>query len=94
MVKRIAGKWSLNTEGAIACYRSALAVWTKDGEVQQWTLTQLCLGDSLGDLRAGEKGISIEACIHCYQLYAWTRDVVPMNWASTYLNLANALWSQ
>jgi hypothetical protein len=63
LMKRVAGKRSLNIEEPIGCYRSALAVWTKGEAGQAWAQTQTALSDALRDRVAGERWRNSDECI-------------------------------
>ncbi|MBK4732539.1 CHAT domain-containing protein [Oxynema sp. CENA135] len=86
------GNRANNLEIAIACYRAALHVYTRDAFPQQWATTQNNLGTAYSDRIRGERGENLEEAIACFRaaLQVCTRDAFPQDWATTQYNLGNA----
>ncbi|RMH78964.1 MAG: tetratricopeptide repeat protein, partial [Cyanobacteria bacterium J007] len=77
------GNRANNLEIAIACYREALHVYTRDAFPQQWAMTQSNLGAAYRNRIRGERGENLEEAIACYReaLQVRTRDAFPQDWA-------------
>jgi tetratricopeptide (TPR) repeat protein len=79
---------------AIAAYRQALKVYTREKTPLEWATTQICLGIALGILGEHESGTeSLEAAAAAFReaLKEATREKIPHNWAMTQSNLGTAL---
>jgi hypothetical protein len=82
---------------AVAAYRLALEVRTRDRLPQDWAGTQNNLGNTLRDLalRAEEPRAAqlLSEAVAAYRLAleVYTRDQLPQQWAATQRNLGNAL---
>jgi tetratricopeptide (TPR) repeat protein len=77
---------------AVAAYRAALTIWTKDQLPQDWAGTQNDLGNVLrdqGTRTGGEAGTAYRAA-----LTVRTKDQLPQDWAMTQNNLGNVLHEQ
>jgi len=85
---------------AVAAYRAALTVWTKDQLPQGWAGTQNDLGNGLrdqGTRTSGEAGTRLLAeAVDAYRaaLTVRTKDQLPQGWAGTQNNLGNVLREQ
>jgi tetratricopeptide (TPR) repeat protein len=83
---------------AVAAYRSALEVRTREQLPQRWAQTQESLGEALaeeGRRSEGAKGAELfNQAVAAYRsaLEVYTREQLPQDWAMTQNNLANALW--
>jgi tetratricopeptide (TPR) repeat protein len=66
--ERIQEERTHNLEKAIAYYRAALEVRTREAFPQDWAMTQINLGTTYRDRIDGERAENIEAAIACYQL--------------------------
>jgi Tetratricopeptide repeat len=81
---------------AIAFFKKALAVWTRDKVPLGWATMQNNLGIALSNLGERESGTArLEEAVAAYRaaLLERTRDKVPLDWAMTQNNLGNALGS-
>ena len=84
-------------EEAVAAYRSALEVATKDDLPQRWAVNQNNLGIALRDLgtrSGGEEGRKLlEEAVAAYRsaLEVYTKADLPQYWAMTQNNLGGAL---
>ena len=79
---------------AVAAFRAALEVVTRERVPLQWAMTQNNLGNALRALGAREDGtLRLEQAVAAYRaaLEVWTRERVPLQWAMTQNNLGNAL---
>jgi tetratricopeptide (TPR) repeat protein len=82
---------------AVAAYRSALEVYTRDTFPQDWATTQNNLGNALRDQAgrtSGQAGADLLAqAVAAYRsaLEVRTRATLPQDWATTQNNLAKAL---
>ncbi len=81
---------------AVAAYRQALEVYTRETLPQDWATTQNNLGIALGDQgirTGGERGTQLLAeAVAAYRqaLEVCTRETLPPQWAQTHNNLAKA----
>jgi CHAT domain-containing protein len=84
-------RW-LNLELALAAYKCALEVYTREALPQQWAMTQYNLANAYSDRIRGERADNLELAIAAYQraLEVYTRDTFPQQWAMTQNNLALA----
>ena len=81
-------------EQAVAAFRAALEVRTRERVPLQWAMTQNNLGNALRTLGAREDGTQrLEEAVAAYRaaLEVRTRERVPLQWATTQNNLGNAL---
>jgi tetratricopeptide (TPR) repeat protein len=84
---------------AVAAYRAALEVYTRERVPLQWAMTQNNLGTALGALGEREDGASdagrgrLQEAVAAFRaaLEVRTRERVPLDWAMTQNNLGNAL---
>jgi tetratricopeptide (TPR) repeat protein len=79
---------------AIAAYRSALKVSTREKFPLDWAATQISLGIALATLGARESGTEhLEAAVAAFReaLKERTREKLPLQWATTQNNLGGAL---
>ena len=79
---------------AIAFYKKALAIWTREKVPLDWAMTQNNLGLALSTLGGRESGTArLEEAVAAYRaaLQERTRDKVPLQWAMTQNNLGTAL---
>jgi tetratricopeptide (TPR) repeat protein len=85
---------------AVAAYRAALTVYTKDQLPQDWAMTQNNLGNVLRDQgirTGGEEGTQLLAqAVEAYRaaLTVYTKDQLPQQWATTQNNLGLVLSDQ
>ena len=97
---RIRGDRAENLEQAIACYQQALTVRTQSALPMEWATTMMNLatayknrirGDSPEE-RLRHRAENLEQAIACYQqaLTVRTQSALPMEWATTMMNLATA----
>jgi tetratricopeptide (TPR) repeat protein len=79
---------------AVAAYRAALEVYTRERAPMQWAMTQNNLGNALQTLgaRRGDDD-ALRAAVAAFRaaLEVYTRERVPLQWATTQTNLGNAL---
>ena len=89
---RIRGERAENIEKAIAFYKSALEVYSRDAFPQNWAMTQNNLAIAYKNRIRGERAENIEKAIACYKaaLEVRTRDAFPQNNAETLFNLGLA----
>jgi tetratricopeptide (TPR) repeat protein len=81
-------------QDAVAAYRAALEVWTRERIPLQWAMAQNNLGNALGTLGARENGTErLLQAVDAFHaaLEVRTRERVPLDWAMTQNNLGNAL---
>ncbi len=81
-------------EEAVAAYRAALEVTTRERVPLDWAMTQNNLGNALQTLGEREDGtLRLEEAVaaYCAALEVRTRERVPLQWAMTQNNLGNAL---
>jgi tetratricopeptide (TPR) repeat protein len=81
-----------NLRRAIACYESALRVYTEPDLPQDWAMTQNNLGIAYSDLPSGDRGENLRRAIASYEaaLRVRTERDFPQDWAMTQNNLGNA----
>jgi tetratricopeptide (TPR) repeat protein len=81
-----------NLKTAIAYYREALKVYTREDFPVQWATTQNNLGAAYSDLPTGDRAQNLKNAIACYDeaLNVYTPDNFPSDWAMTQNNLGNA----
>ena len=86
------GSRASNLEIAIAGYESALTVYTRQEDAENWAMTQNNLGLAYCDRIRGEKADNVEMAIATFReaLSVYTRDAFPQSWAATQNNLGNA----
>ncbi|MCT7973417.1 CHAT domain-containing protein [Laspinema olomoucense] len=86
------GSRANNLEIAIAVYRAALEVRTRDAFPEDWADTQNNLGLAYGERIKGERSQNLEDAISAYReaLEVRTRDTFPQSWAKIQNNLGNA----
>jgi CHAT domain-containing protein len=89
------GDRAANLEAAIAAYRAALEVYTREAFPVEWAKAQNNLGNAYLERIAGERSTNVEAAIAAYRaaLEVYTRKAFPADWALTLHNLGNA-WSE
>ena len=79
---------------AIAAYRAALQVRTRERVPLDWAMTQNNLGNALARFGAREEGTALlEEAVAAYRaaMEVYTRERVPLDWATTQNNLGNTL---
>ena len=83
---------SSDLEKAIACYRDALEVITRQAMPVEWAQTTTNLGNAYSDRIRGERAENLEEAIACYRgaLEVMTRQAMPVDWAQTTMNLGIA----
>jgi TPR repeat protein len=85
---------------AVAAYRQALQVYTRELLPQQWATTQNNLGNALSDQgirsggEAGQRLLGEAVAAYRQALQVRTRELLPQQWAMTQNNLGNALSNQ
>lgn len=91
-----AGFRTKNLEQAIACYKRALAVHTREQYPQDWAAVNNNLGDTYHSRLMGDKADNIEIAIeHLEQaLEVYTLSAYPNRWAMLQNNLGNAFQSR
>ncbi|WNG17850.1 NB-ARC domain-containing protein [Cystobacter fuscus] len=82
-----------NLRRAIASFRSALEVWTRESFPENWAMVHNNLGIALGELPTGNREDNLWQAIASFRsaLEVWTRESFPENWARAHNNLGNAL---
>jgi tetratricopeptide (TPR) repeat protein len=68
-----------NLAKAIACYQTALTVYTRDAAPAEWAMTQNNIGIAWKDLLTGDRGENLAKAIACFEaaLTVRTRDAAP-----------------
>ncbi|MBD2604080.1 CHAT domain-containing protein [Scytonema hofmannii FACHB-248] len=86
---RILGDRAENLETAIAYFKAALAIRTREALPQEWAETQNALGVVYLERIRGEKAENLEAALACFQeaLTVRTPETFPRQWAETQNNL-------
>ena len=86
------GDRAQNLEEAIACYRHALEVYTKQAFPEDWAMAQNNLGTAYGDRISGDRAQNLEEAIACFNraLEVYTKESFPEKWAGTQNNLGIA----
>nr|WP_069968369.1 CHAT domain-containing protein [Desertifilum tharense]OEJ74005.1 hypothetical protein BH720_16760 [Desertifilum tharense IPPAS B-1220] len=86
------GSRANNLEIAIASYKEALQVYTRQGFPQDWATMQNNLANAYRDRIQGDRAENLELAIALYQqaLQVRTHQAFPQDWAMTRNNLANA----
>jgi MFS transporter, FSR family, fosmidomycin resistance protein len=94
--QRLDGDRSDNWESAIAAFKDALTVWTRERNPQQWAAGCVNLGVAYRDRLAGEHEENQEQAISALTdaLSVWTRERHPAEWAGASLNLGIAYWER
>jgi CHAT domain-containing protein len=89
---RVKGSRADNLEWAIACYQSALTVYTPDAFPQDWATIQNNLAVAYLYRIKESKPDNLEQAITCYEnaLAVRTKDTFPEDWAQTQNNLGLA----
>jgi tetratricopeptide (TPR) repeat protein len=84
-----------NLRRAIACFESALRVYTESDFPANWAVTQNNLGTAYWNLPTGDRSENLRRAIACYEaaLRVRTESDFPANWAMTQNNLGNAYWN-
>jgi hypothetical protein len=82
-----------NMERAIACYRDALHVYTREAVPQDWARLQMNMGIAWWDRVRGDRADNMERAIACYRdaLQVWTPVAMPSEAADVQHNLGLAL---
>ncbi|HKO08855.1 MAG TPA: tetratricopeptide repeat protein, partial [Alphaproteobacteria bacterium] len=83
-------------EKAVAAYRAALEVRTRERVPLQWAMTQNNLGTALRTLGEREERTALlEEAVAAYRaaLEVYTRERMPLQWGETQNNLGAALWA-
>ena len=90
---RVGGDRAANVEAAVACYRVALEVHTREAAPLAWAATQNNFGNAYTDRVGGDRGANVEAAVACYRLAleVRTREAAPQGWASLTWNMFMAL---
>ncbi|MFO7092314.1 tetratricopeptide repeat protein, partial [Limnospira platensis] len=86
------GSRANNLEIAVAAYRAALSVYTRDAFPEDWALTQMNLGFTYKNRIRGERKQNLEEAISCYRaaLEVYTCNAFPEYWAMTQISLGEA----
>jgi tetratricopeptide (TPR) repeat protein len=85
---------------AVAAFREALTVYTKQALPQHWAMTQNNLGAALMDQASRTQGEASSALLALAvsafrdSLTVYTKQALPQDWAMTQNNLGVALWNQ
>ena len=89
---RICGDRAENLEQAIAAYRQALEVRTRQALPVDWAAVMMNLANAYSDRIRGDRAENLEQAIAAYRqaLEVQTRAAMPVEWAIVMLNLANA----
>jgi CHAT domain-containing protein len=87
---RIRGNRDENLERSIACYQSALEIYTKADFPLEWAGTQNNLAAAYGNRIRGDRDENLEQSITCCEsaLEIYTKADFPLEWAGTQNNLA------
>jgi len=87
--QRIRGERAENLEEAIACYRGALEVMTRQAMPVDWAQTTMNLGIAYSDRIRGQRAENLREAIACY------RDalevITPESWPEVHVELQQAL---
>jgi tetratricopeptide (TPR) repeat protein len=83
------GDMAQNLEEAIACFRRALEVYTKEAFPEKWAMTQNNLGTTYSDRISGDRAQNLEEAIACCNraLKVYTKEGFPEKWAGIQNNL-------
>jgi CHAT domain-containing protein/tetratricopeptide (TPR) repeat protein len=83
---------SKNLKKAIACYKAALEIFTREDFPVDYAMTQNNLGNAYYDLPTGDRGENLKKAIACYKaaLEIFTREKFPVKYATTQNNLGVA----
>jgi tetratricopeptide (TPR) repeat protein len=86
------GDRMLNLELAIAAYKLALQIYTREAFPQDWAVTQNNLGNAYRVRLRGEHTENLEKAIAAFELalQVYTREAFPQDWAMSQNNLGNA----
>ncbi|PHX55151.1 hypothetical protein CP500_012270 [Tychonema bourrellyi FEM_GT703] len=92
---RIEGVRAANIELAIACYREALKVRTRENYPEDWAMTQNNLGAAYSDRIEGVRAKNIEEAISYFRLALeiYTPTAFPFNCLTTGRNLGNTAFT-
>lgn len=87
----VRGDRAKNLEQAIAFFKDALTVFTRDANPHKWALVCDNLGGAYFNRLLGDRGKNLERAIACFEdaLTVHTRDADLRNWAATRSNLGN-----
>jgi len=79
-------------EKAIACYKYALQVRTREAFPEDWATTQINLGNAYQARIRGDKVENVEKAIACYKaaLQIYTHEAFPAEWARIKYSLGGA----
>ncbi|HAZ47621.1 MAG TPA: hypothetical protein DDW76_14435 [Cyanobacteria bacterium UBA11369] len=82
---RIRGKKAENMENAIAAYKAALQVWTREAFPDQWAMLQNNLAVAYNDRILGERAQNLEIALAACQavLSIRTKEKSPEKWGNT-----------
>ena len=89
------GRRAWNLEIAIACYKSALKVYTRENYPEKWARTQNNLGAAYSDRIEGVRAANIESAIACYRsaLEVYTPTAFPLDCLQSGRNLGNTAFT-
>ncbi|MBK9095739.1 MAG: tetratricopeptide repeat protein [Anaerolineae bacterium] len=92
LVQNPLGDRAENLEQAIAAYRQALEVLTRQAMPVEWAQVMLNLANAYSDRIRGDRAENLEQAIAAYRqaLEVMTRQAMPVEWATVMMNLANA----
>jgi CHAT domain-containing protein len=86
------GQRAVNLELALAAYKVALQIFTRESFSELWAMTQNNLANAYTDRILGNHSDNIEQAINAYKLalQVYTRDAFPEKWAEIFNNCALA----
>jgi tetratricopeptide (TPR) repeat protein len=95
-INNLTEKIADNLENAIACFKSALTIYTYEEFPLNWAMTQNNLANAYKMRIIGDRGENIERAIPWYiaALSIFTRENFPLNWAMIQNNLAIAYYER
>ncbi|MFM2380942.1 MAG: hypothetical protein RLZZ143_3525, partial [Cyanobacteriota bacterium] len=93
---RMRGERANNPELAIAAFKEALEVYTRDAVPEYWAGIQNNLGLAYSDRIKNERADNLESAIEAFKLSLeeYTRDAFPEDWANTQNNLGAAYYDR
>ncbi len=95
-VSRTRGVFADNLEKAIGHLQSALTIWTRDADAQDWAMTHNNLGIAYWQRIRGERADNQETAIAHFEaaLSVFSREAAPELWGQLQNNLAIVYWSR
>jgi len=94
--QRAGGDQSQHWELAIAAFKDALPVWTREDNPEDWAAACANLGVAYRERSAGDRSDNQERAVLAFEdsLSVWTRERNPGEWAAARMNLGIAYWER